>query len=438
MSLFNYKDFVSHEKSRVLRENQDFSSFMAVNEGGAYGHLEHPFEDFGLTMEDLQQMITSTVNGAFGPENFVQEKTDGQNIMISWKNGKLIAARNKSHLKNAGENALDMVGIANLFTGRGDIEVAYTAAMKDLTASINSLSVADKAKFFDEGKKFASVEIITPVTQNTVPYGQNILVFHGIVELDDAGNPVGEDKQAGRDIGKLIADANSASQETFYVRGPQDIESKPFPNTKSRLSYYQSKLKEVMKDSNTNPSSTVGDYALGMGKRILMEEAAKSKVEIPAIAIDGLARRIADIDKSYTAAQLKKDMGPSADWFIDLEKSRAKELKRKIYAPLESLFLEVGTEMMRNLTAFLSANPTAAGEEMRKNIESTISAVRTNGDVKDIEKLEHELTRVTAAGGLESIVPTEGITFIFKGKLYKYTGIFAPLHQIRSILAYKK
>lgn len=25
-----------------------------------------------------------------------------------------------------------------------------------------------------------------------------------------------------------------------------------------------------------------------------------------------------------------------------------------------------------------------------------------------------------------------------KGKLYKYTGIFAPLHQIRSILAYKK
>ena len=358
--------------------------------------------------------------------------------MISWKSGKLIAARNKSHLKNAGENALDITGIANLFAGRGDVETAYNAAMKDLSASINSLSAADKAKFFDEGKKFASVEIITPVTQNTVPYGQNILVFHGIVEMDEAGNPVGEDKQAGRDIGKLVTDANAASQETFYVRGPQDIASKPFPNTKSRLSYYQAKLKEVMKDSNTNPSSTVGDYALGMGKRILLEEAGKSKVEIPNEALDGLARRIADIDKSYSVAQLKKDMGASADWYLGLEKTKAKELKRKIYAPLESLFLEIGTEMMKNLTAFLSANPTAAGEEMRKSIESTISAVRTNGDVKDIEKLEHELSRVTAAGGLESIVPTEGITFMFKGKLYKYTGIFAPLHQIRSILAYKK
>ena len=358
--------------------------------------------------------------------------------MISWKAGKLIAARNKSHLKNAGENALDISGIANLFAGRGDIEKAYNAAMKDLSNSIKDLSPNDREKFFAEGKKFASVEIITPVTQNTVPYGQNILVFHGIVELDEAGNAVGEDKQSGRDIGKLIADANTASQETFYVRGPQDIESKPFPNTKNRLSYYQSKLKEVMKDSNTNPASTVGDYALGMGIRILSEEAAKSKIELPSIAIEGLARRIADIDKSYTTSQLKKDLGESATWFLELEKNKAKELKRKIYAPLESLFLEVGTEMMKNLSAFLSANPSEAAESMRKDIDKTISSIRTNGDEKDIEKLEHELTRVSAAGGIESIVPTEGITFIFKGKLYKYTGIFSAIHQIRSIVAYKK
>jgi hypothetical protein len=52
--------------------------------------------------------------------------------------------------------------------------------------------------------------------------------------------------------------------------------------------------------------------------------------------------------------------------------------------------------------------------------------------------MEYELERVASAGGLEAIVPTEGITFVYKGKIYKFTGIFAPLHQIRSILAYKK
>lgn len=430
MSLLNYNDF-------LIKESANFE--YVLNEGGAYGHLQHPFDDFKLTMADLKDMINTTVDGAFSPENFVQEKTDGQNIMISWKDGRLIAARNKSHLKNAGADALTSDALAQMFAGRGDIETAYNAAMKDLTASIGKLSDADKEKFFANGKKFASVEIITPVTQNTVPYGQNMLIFHGVVEHDDSGSPVGEDKQAGRDLGKMITDANAAAQETFFVRGPQDIANKPFPDTAKRKSYYDSKLAAVMKESNCNPSSTVADYALGMGKRLLAEEAAKAKIEIPTAAQDGLARRIADIDKSYSASMIKKELSPEAvAWFTDMEKSRAKELKRKVYAPLENLFIEVGTEMMKNMSAFLSANPTDAAEVMRKEIDKAIASIRKDGGPAEIEKLEHELSRVSAAGGLESIVPTEGITFLYKGTLYKYTGIFAPLHQIRSMVAYKK
>jgi hypothetical protein len=431
--MLKFKDFVNYinESKAPLQEEVLF-------EGGAYGHLTHPFEDIGLTFKDLEDMLMSTINGAFGPENFVQEKTDGQQLSISWKGGKLIAARNKSHLKNAGESAMDIKGVADLFAGRGDIETVYNSAMKDLSASISALSPKDKEKYFAEGKKFASLEIITPVTQNTVPYGLNMLVFHGVVEYDDAGNVIDEDKQAGRDLGKLVKDANAEAQETFFVRGPQDIATKPLPNTKARLSYYKNKLSSIMKESGCSQNSTVGDYALGMAKNILLAEAKSAKVEIPTISFDGLARRIADIDKSYSVAQIKKDMPEGAAWFSDAEKKNAKKWKRAVYAPLESMFLEIGTEMMKNISSFLSANPTEAAEAMRKEIDATISKIRTNGDETDVEKMEHELTRVSAAGGLESIVPTEGITFVFKGKLYKYTGIFAPLHQIRSILAYKK
>jgi hypothetical protein len=427
--LLKFKDFVLESQNPEQKP---------LNEGGAYGHLAHPFEDIGLTFLDLEEMLMTTVNGAFGPENFVQEKTDGQNIMISWKDGQLIAARNKGHLKNAGESALTVQGIADMFAGRGDIETAYNAAMTDLTASIRSLSDKDKKSFFANGKKFASVEIITPVTQNTVPYGQNILVFHGVVEHDADGNAVGEDKQAGRDLGKMISDANAAAQETFFVRGPQDIASKPLPNTEKRSAYYKKKLSDIMTQSGCSQNSTVGDYALGMGRNIINREAKDAGVKLPEQSIDGLAKRIADIDKSYSVPQIKKDLGSDAAWYIDAEKKMAKKWKREVYAPLESMFLEIGTEMMKNISAFLSANPTQAAEDMKKEIDKTIATIRTNGDEKDVEKLEHELSRVAAAGGLESIVPTEGITFLFKGKLYKYTGIFAPLHQIRSILAYKK
>lgn len=437
--LLKFKEFSAKlNQYSALQEMIKYDEDLGLYEGGAYGHLAHPFEDMDLTMADIHDMIQSTVKGAFGPENFVQEKTDGQQLSISWKNGRIIAARNKSHLKNAGENAMDSKGIADLFAGRGDIEIVYNAAIEDLESSIGKLSDKDKEKYFGNGSKFASLEIITPVTQNTVPYGQNMLVFHGVLEYDVDGNVTDEDKQAGRDLGKLVADANAAAQKTFFVRGPQDMAIKPLPDTEKRSAYYESKYKQILKDCNLGEASTVYDYALGMGRNVINDEANKAGVTIPADAVDGLAMRIADINKSFAVSAIKKSLGADAEWFINLEKKSAKDLKARVYAPLESLFLEVGTEFMKNMSSFLSANPTEAAESMKKEIDKTIATIRTNGDVTDIEKLERQLARVTAAGGLESIVPTEGITFVYKGKLYKYTGIFAPIHQIRSILAYKK
>jgi hypothetical protein len=370
--------------------------------------------------------------------NILVHNTDGQNIMISWKSGKIIAARNKSHLKNHGENALDFNGIKDLFAGRGDIEIAYTTAMEDLASSIGALSDKDKQRLFNEGQKFASVEIITPITQNTVPYGQNLLVFHGVLSYDNEGNVINEDKAAGREIGKLLHDANLEAQKTFFVRGPEDIASVAFPNTASRLKYYIAKLHEVMGHASCQLGSSVLDYEIGMGKYVINQQAEKAGVGLSDVSLDGLARRIADVDKSYSIPQIKKDLGSNADWYINLEKKDAKKLKREVFAPLEQIFIEIGTELMKNISSVLVANPTAAAESMRKEIDNAIKTIRTTGSEDEVAKLEHELSRVAAAGGLESIIPSEGITFLYKGKLYKYVGIFAPLHQIRSMIAYKK
>jgi hypothetical protein len=434
--MLKFADFV-----KFLNETEpklEYSKELELFCGGAFGHIEHPFEDVGLTFFDLKEMIRLTVEGGFTPDNFTQFKTDGQQLSISWKDGTLIAARNKTHLKNRGEQALTRDGIAQLFAGRGDIEIAFTAAMDDLTEAIGSLSDSDKEKYFANGAKFASLEVITPITQNTVPYGQNMLVFHGVLEYDEAGNPIGEDKQAGRDLGKLIKDANAAYQKTFFVRGPDDVEIKPLPNANSRYKYYMKRLSSLMDESGCNDSSTVGDYALGMGRNVISKAASDDGITLPESSIDGLARRIADIDKSYGIVQIKKDLGSNASWFINGEKKNAKTWKRDVYGPLESIFLEVGTEIMRTLSSSLVANPTEAAIAMKQEIDDTIEKIRTNGDETDVEKLEAQLKRLSSVGGLEDMVPSEGITFIYKGKLYKYTGLFMICHQIRSILAFKK
>ena len=50
--------------------------------------------------------------------------------------------------------------------------------------------------------------------------------------------------------------------------------------------------------------------------------------------------------------------------------------------------------------------------------------------------MKTQLDRLNAIGGLKSVVPSEGITFVFKGKLYKYTGAFAPANQILGMLKF--
>jgi len=44
--------------------------------------------------------------------------------------------------------------------------------------------------------------------------------------------------------------------------------------------------------------------------------------------------------------------------------------------------------------------------------------------------LNFELERLKQIGGISTIVPEEGITFLHKGNFIKLTGSFAPLNQI--------
>ena len=50
--------------------------------------------------------------------------------------------------------------------------------------------------------------------------------------------------------------------------------------------------------------------------------------------------------------------------------------------------------------------------------------------IKKLKKLKIQIEKLNAIGGLNAIVPSEGIVFKYKGKIYKFTGAFAPINQI--------
>ena len=96
----------------------------------------------------------------------------------------------------------------------------------------------------------------------------------------------------------------------------------------------------------------------------------------------------------------------------------------------------MGAEILSNLRDFIAANPSDATQKMKKDLVKAISQVKKSKDTKVLNTLKTQLDRLNAIGGLKAVVPTEGITFVYKGKLYKYTGAFAPANQILGMLKF--
>ena len=63
-------------------------------------------------------------------------------------------------------------------------------------------------------------------------------------------------------------------------------------------------------------------------------------------------------------------------------------------------------------------NPNKSAQQIRKDLKSAIGKVRKSKDPKVLNTLKTQLDRLNAIGGLKSVVPSEGITFVYKGKLY--------------------
>ena len=74
--------------------------------------------------------------------------------------------------------------------------------------------------------------------------------------------------------------------------------------------------------------------------------------------------------------------------------------------------------------------------EVRKDNLKASNKVRAGGDIKKMKTLKQQLEKLNSLGGLNKIVPVEGIVFKYKGKTYKFTGAFAPVNQILGLVSF--
>jgi hypothetical protein len=407
------------------------NAFESVNEsllmeGGAYGHMNHPFDtSINLTFKDLKTIVTKALDGNLG---VVREKTDGQALAISWKNGRLIAARNKSHLSNGGAGALDAAGMASKFGGRGGLTDAYNFAMKDLESALRGLGKADLDKIFQNGKVFMNLEVIFPTSVNVIPYGQALLVFHNAVEYNEAGNAIGVIKGAESKLGALIKKVNADVQSKYTIQGPPITKLPKNDNLSSLKPKYLSQISKLQSEFGLSDSAGVADYHQAWWKDYIK----KSGKKLEPLETEGLIKRWAFDDKSFRLNTIADDK--ARVWADGIEKQSKTKIAKDNLMKFEEIFLGVGSDVLSFMSSVLTASPDSALQQMRSKLDSAIGTIRATGDASQIQKLELELQRLNSIGGFDKIVPNEGIIFNYKGNVFKMTGAFASLNQLLGIL----
>jgi len=396
-----------------------------ILEGGAYGHMNHPFDtEINLTFGQLKDIVQKALEGNL---ELTREKTDGQALAVSWRDGRLVAARNKGHLKNKGEGALDINGVAMKFAGRGELEKAYNFAMKDLTKAISKLSEKQRDKIFKGGACFMNLEVIYPTSVNVIPYGQALLVFHGTMEYNEDGIAIGENQDAARMLAGMIKQVNQQVQSAYTIQGPPVVQLPKSKNLSSTKGKYNSQISKLQSKFKLKDNDGIADYHQAFWMDFVNK---KSPSKLDNKTLMGLVKRWAFYDKSFRLDKKNLSDEKTLEWAKGIDKNDHAKMAKDNIRPFENIFLGLGAEVLSFMSSALTVNPDKAVRDMKKRLDKTIKDVQKSGDVKKVKKLKLELERLNSIGGKNKIVPNEGIVFVYGGKTFKLTGTFAPLNQI--------
>jgi hypothetical protein len=420
----------------------DFDKFpktvygVRLTEGGAAGHMAHPWDDHGLTFNDVKEIVSRALEGRLDIEQAVTEKTDGQNIQVTWKNGQIGFARNKGTIINP----MSVQQIQDKFGGRGPISDAFGNAAEDLAESFMRVPQDKLNQIFKNGRVFANMEIIYPATKNVIAYEVAVLQFHNLMEYDEQGNLVETDLTGGATLQGIIQDANAHLQKTFSFIPPQRIKIGRISNFEDQQAAFFNEIDQLRNRYGLKETDRLTEYHRAWWGDVIKTQADKMGYAIPETVLNALIYRWAFFDKSESMTSLKKqiDNPEFLTWVQEFDKSEFKRYYKQNMEPFETLFLRLGAVALKNAENFLAANPSKTVQEIKQELAELIQDLQNNPNPQTISKLELELKRIERLGGFDAIVPSEGVVFTYQGNTYKLTGAFAPVNQILGVLKYAR
>jgi hypothetical protein len=387
-----------------------------LKEGGAAGHMLHLFDDLEMSFGDLKKVIKQSLTG----ELEVVEKTDGQQLMVTWKDNQIKGARNKTTILNP----LSISEMSTKFEGRGELQKAFVNTMNDLQSAISQITSPEN--FFGDGNKYLSIEIIYPPTKNVIDYGNKaILQFHDITTFDEKAKKIDVDPSSAQKLFKKLSKNDALKQKTFEIIGSQKIKTK---DLSKKAPVYIKKLKKIQ--GSLSDKTTLGEYY-----DLRWAEIIKSKLpSIDNTNLKILVLRYSRYMKSVSKVKLKKI--PDVYELVNVLDKQQADIYKEIKKPLELLIMELGGEVLLYANGFITVNPLDTISALKTELDDIIKRVDKGEISPDLKnKIEYHLDYLNKIG-LDKIAPSEGVVFKYKDKTFKMTGLFGKINQILGLFKY--
>jgi hypothetical protein len=414
--------------STFITERLHLGESNLILEGGAAGHMSHPFDNRSLTFGDFKKLIESGLSGELNFEEDPTEKTDGQNLFATVKDGQTMFARNKGQMKNP----LDLPGIIKMFTGHASklVEETYIFAAKDLADALPRIK---DQSMFANGLNFVNMELIYSKNPNVIYYDRDVIQFHNIVETDGEGNQTGTQNLATELVGAL-KELKKDVQDTFTIIPPQVLKIAKDINFEANKVKFIKQVEALKNRYNLTDADEVSRYH----EMWWRETIDTNFPDLEQNHKEGLLLRWAYGDKkTLNLRSLDSAIGKDKAALVKkFDKEDVKKKYKENIRPFEDLFLELGSVILKNASNFVAASPDKEMQRLHNQIRTEADKIKKSGGVDQIKKVEAELARLERIGGIESIIPTEGLVFKYKGHTYKLTGTFAAINQLMGIIKY--
>lgn len=419
---------------RFLQENM-------FDEGGLGGHMDYPYGFDNLTFVDLFELIDDLFNARL---ERVTEKLDGQNIFVTMSpSGEIRFGRNGS---DAIKGGFDREEILRKWEGQENVKNIYSRAYDIFSDSLKGLNPG----FFSMGDAqiWMNCEVINTENPNVIPYSDNKVSVHGLVAFKNGTKEEVEIPDYNQKIAVLKNAVENSHSEYGKAQLTPEILLKASENAREQASEFKKALNDVIVSAGENayPSMKIGDWKRIRKKNVMIENGYAALFNLGEFS-DILEKRLLDgkSDGEYHLNNIKKwlasnkpEMKNEILGLLDRYKKEATQIMKKMIAPMEDFFVNLGTVIIENASGY--ENEGRYGEVIKyltDKLEEKKIDIQTNFmNTDEYTKYLLYLEKLKNAGN--KLNAMEGIVFNWRGMTMKLTGCFAPLNQIMGIGKYNR